>query len=97
VSSTNQTMTNLQHIIYGLHSNIPWCCIKFFITEWPQLVASFGRARNRDPSANYVRCPECLVMNRLVKVHRCTKECELFQRELKVSKFYEKNELSTST
>jgi hypothetical protein len=90
------SMTDTQHVAYGLHSNIPWCCIKFFITEWPRLVASFGGAHNRDPNTSYVRCPKCMVMNRWVKVHWCTRECKPLQRKFGLMRFYETNELSTS-
>jgi hypothetical protein len=89
-------MTDAQHIIYGLHSNIPSCCVSFFITEWPRLVASFGGARNRDPNVAYVRCPNCLTTKRLSVVHFCDKSCEPFLREYKLEQFYETNELPTT-
>lgn len=86
-------MTSNQHTLYGKHSGIPDCCIKFFITNWPQLLIKVGHARHRDPIAEYVRCPSCLATNRLVQIHYCNNLCNDFHRQIKIGKYHETNEL----
>jgi len=81
-------MTRQQHIVYGLHSNIPWCCIEFFITDWPRLFTTTS-AYSRDYKASYIRCPDCLTNNRLQEIHFCHLGCDEFHSEHKLGKFHE--------
>lgn len=70
-------MTKNQHILYGLHSNIPSCCIAFYITDYDRefglktpyykLISILGWG--------YVPCPECIVRNNRVKIKDCAVEC----------------------
>jgi hypothetical protein len=76
------SMTNAQHIAYGLHSDIPNCCIKFYVTKWNRLHRLGISARSRDPKADYVRCDDCLTHNRLVKIHFCHSGCNEFLNKL---------------
>lgn len=69
------------HIMYGLHSLIPACCIRFFIDEWD------GRDLYRTPEgglyrralqasrSHYVQCPNCLGRGNVVKIRNCRTEC----------------------
>jgi hypothetical protein len=48
----------------GRHSGIPECCIAWFVTHK-------GEPRPDDPSAEYVRCPECMASNLVVELKSC--------------------------
>lgn len=70
-------MTKNQHILYGRHSNIPECCIQFFISEWPGEHARrspYARAVF-DSSYEYVPCPDCFANFFIAKIKDCAKEC----------------------
>lgn len=70
-------MTKNQHIMYGLHSGIPSCCITFYVTDYDRefglktpyytLITLLGWG--------YVPCPHCVVNNAPVKIKDCMKEC----------------------
>jgi len=90
-------MTNAQHITYGLHSNIPLCCINFFLTKWSKRLASGINAHNRDPKANYIRCDDCLANSRLSEIHFCHIGCNEFLSEHKLGKFREDTQTTTSS
>jgi hypothetical protein len=65
-------------IAYGLHSNIPPCCIVFFLTEWEgweDTNAAYCRAVHASPEYNYVPCPECLAFRRLNRLRICDTDC----------------------
>jgi hypothetical protein len=82
------------HTAYGRHSNIPDCCIRFFVEEWDgkelwrrqdiPIVRMIRRAR-----AGYVLCPACLQSNHVVKIRQCRKECG---KEC-VNEFWDRREL----
>jgi len=68
------------HTLFGLHSRIPTCCIRFFIDEWD------GRELWRDEEspyaralkasrAQYVQCPQCLANGRVANLRICRVEC----------------------
>ena len=65
-------------IAYGLHSNIPDCCIAFYTDEWED-----EWIRENSPYAKavalanvkYVPCPKCLVSRNFIKLKDCLKEC----------------------
>lgn len=70
----------------GRHSNIPRCCIRFFIERWIRPESDFGmttreqnnysrRVMRRRFAGNYVPCPRCLVAGHSARIHRCGKRC----------------------
>lgn len=68
-------------IAFGLHSDIPWCCVRFYVDEW----SPREMWRNEDDpyvsavaasSFNYVPCPECFAKRRRVKIKMCSLECD---------------------
>lgn len=65
---------DLYHIIFGLHSNIPICCIM----EWIK-----GESKPEFNSVWYVRCEECRYENKVVKTHKCSrynKDCAVISK-----------------
>jgi len=65
-------------IAYGLHSNIPPCCIVFFLTEWQgwdNKDAPYCRAVHAAPEYEYVPCPECFAYRRVNRLRLCDKDC----------------------
>ena len=71
-------MTNREYdIVLGLHSNIPVCCIIFFLTEWAienRRNSPYARAAHA-ALYNYVPCPECLAWGRKNELKRCEITC----------------------
>jgi hypothetical protein len=76
------------HMVCGLHSRIPACCILYFLTAWQEKseamrarrmrrLVGFGPACGRPPPRNkqYVPCPACVRAKRFVRVHLCTRRC----------------------
>ena len=66
-------------IAYGIHSNIPRCCIDFFVDVWsPQRMwewSEYNRAIDRREHYNYVPCPRCFFLDRRVHLKDCLLEC----------------------
>lgn len=65
-------------IAYGLHSNIPPCCIVFFLTEWEgweNKDAPYCRAVHAAPEYEYVPCPECFAYRRVNRLRLCDMDC----------------------
>lgn len=65
-------------IAYGLHSNIPPCCIVFFLTEWQgweNKDAPYCRAVHAAPEYEYVPCPECFAYRRVNRLRLCDRDC----------------------
>lgn len=65
-------------IAYGLHSNIPTCCIIFYLTEWTsenERDSPYARAVHAD-NLNYVPCPECLALKRHNVLRLCETDCK---------------------
>ena len=67
-------------VAFGRHSLIPECCIEFFIGPWASNDYTQWTAEDRDPGfdGEYVRCDECMRLNKQVKIHKCTKDCKFF-------------------
>jgi hypothetical protein len=68
------------HIKFGVHSNIPACCINFFVNKWDK--REMWRQHDnpivkkvRASGANYVQCPKCLSAGRKVQIKLCDAEC----------------------
>jgi len=74
-------MTNKEHILFGRHSNIPECCIAFFIGDWAEQ-SKTQASYDRDPIMEYVRCPRCLREKRHFPLHKCTVRCEKFLKSI---------------
>lgn len=58
------------HVEYGRHSNIPDCCIAFWLGRWQSIFDKPEGERHR-VSVGYVPCPKCLEEKRFVAVHQC--------------------------
>ncbi len=59
------------HRAFGRHSNIPDCCITFWLTDWNP----GSTYANRLPHWGYVPCPTCLRTNKRARIRRCALEC----------------------
>lgn len=70
-------MTRERDIAYGRHSNIPECCIMFFVDEWDFTKRTKHRKLlwESSPRWNYVPCPKCLKENRRAHLRMCEAEC----------------------
>lgn len=70
-------MSNLSddyHRVFGEHSNIPPCCIEFFIAKFDRtgIPGKWG----------YVPCAHCVTKGNKIETHSCTYECFDFLVEL---------------
>ena len=69
------------HTLYGRHSDLPECCILFFIHEWEGRDLWRDNEENpyvravRASKANYVQCPQCLAAGKIVRMRECVIEC----------------------
>jgi len=65
------------HWRFGRHSNIPDCCIRFFIEKWDcQRSGPRSYAAKIDKCHwGYVPCPMCLKMGNRVHIRDCQWEC----------------------
>lgn len=65
------------HIAYGLHSNIPACCIVFWLTEWTkenERDSAYAQTIHMD-LVQYVPCPECFALQRFNGIRICQRDC----------------------
>ena len=65
----------------GRHSNIPECCIDYFINIIRPLTATERQTlRTIFPCEDYgyVRCPQCRLKNKIITVHKCDDNCKKF-------------------
>ena len=72
--------SKLYDIQYGRHSNIPECCIRFFVEEWApkQLYLQTNLPvvkAVRKSKARYVQCPECIAQKIVVRLRLCLTDC----------------------
>lgn len=81
------------HIAFGRHSNIPECCVQFYVDWWwdarvagsplAQEYWDTMQAAKDGPKVGYVRCPVCLKDRRRVTLHICSpKKCGKFLRSI---------------
>lgn len=68
------------HIALGRHSNIPECCIKFFVAEWfPHFETKWRDTAYcnilNNSKYNYVACPTCYYTDNFVEIHICDDGC----------------------
>jgi hypothetical protein len=69
-------------VVFGLHSNIPTCCVYFFVTKWCRDFARDGVGgthgaemkrlwRAGEELPRYTPCPSCWAQRRFVELHVC--------------------------
>lgn len=64
------------HYAFGLHSNIPACCIEYWLThEPPFLHDPWAHAPENPNHPQYVRCMGCAIENRVNLLHICDEPC----------------------
>ena len=71
-------MNKLSELLCGLHSNIPLCCVLWYLTGWSTDGGCFkGMWYDTKKGNNYIYCPECIarIIEKRVKPHKI-KECE---------------------
>ena len=82
----------LYNILFGQHSNIPECCIDFFIDKWLKLYSIGSRKSRKEiedyhklirkagntvgKKFGYIPCPDCIAKLNWHKVHTCTTKCK---------------------
>ena len=67
--------------VYGLHSNIPECCVDFYINIWTKEPLSARIEfwdRHKSSDFHYVPCVTCLETNNFKEIHRCDEKCKKF-------------------
>lgn len=79
MSDDNRTY-RLYTFIYGRHSGIPDCCIRFFLDEWDlhSLYVSKHHPYVRLIDGlmwGYVPCPRCVARRNHIRVVQCDLEC----------------------
>ena len=55
----------IYHVLYGIHSKIPICCVKAFINEKTTKAKNWG----------YLPCKSCHRKKNKIKLHYCTGLC----------------------
>jgi hypothetical protein len=70
-------MSRERDIAYGRHSQIPECCIAYFIDQWQSELWKDSAYRNvvHESDYNYVPCPACFYAKRKVKIIDCIVDC----------------------
>ena len=69
-------MTRRQHILFGIHSGIPPCCIEYFLM--PQSLDDKYDATEW----GYLPCPDCRAVGKPAVVHSCAEHCVEFLRSI---------------
>ena len=82
MSDKNGLRIKLRHIKNtvecGIHSGIPDCCIKYYVTKWMWLSDEARRKRiKRIVGVGYVPCPQCLKKKKFVTT---LKKCNCWHR-----------------
>jgi hypothetical protein len=67
-------MSKEYDIAYGRHSNIPECCIQFFITRW-DYTNQYGDIVHAFSPVNYIPCPKCFANGNFNKLKMCDSDC----------------------
>jgi hypothetical protein len=79
----------LYHAIFGMHSNIPLCCVNFFTKEW---VPNRNSVENTEywekikeaDGLSYIPCHACFQKKKFNPLHRCNSQvCKDFWAQLK--------------
>lgn len=66
---------NEYHAAYGKHSNIPECCIKYFINGWDKDSEYAKVIYDALSDVRYVPCPRCFASKSFIQVRNCITEC----------------------
>lgn len=72
------------HVEMGLHSNIPECCVHWFVTHWLWVKPKEFDEVNRKILKlikegfylGYIPCPDCIKKKKFVRVKICKSECK---------------------
>ena len=68
----NVRLTKFYHIICGLRSGIPECCVKFYLTEWQEMNK---RDKNNYLAAtkrwSYIPCNKCKDTKHIAELKEC--------------------------
>lgn len=59
---------------FGRHSGIPECCVNFFVSKNIPELMEWNKKSKKD-NAKYVRCPQCIETNHVVKLLQCSRDC----------------------
>lgn len=77
------------HYEFGIHSNIPACCVDYFIKEFQHkgldYRANYIKVVSLHRKWHYIPCPECHTLNYKILIHECTTVCIPFLRSIGVS------------
>lgn len=78
------------HTAFGIHSNIPVCCVEFFIGDYDQMYYDTKQHYIKGVGVfrrwNYIPCPKCAKSNNKIMLHECTIPCIPFLKKIGVSK-----------
>jgi len=70
---------------FGRHSNIPECCIEFFVSgEYLEYIKNGYSTLGW----RYMPCPKCLGENNQVELHYCTNQCSAFLKSINGSSLF---------
>lgn len=71
-------MSKERDIAYGRHSQIPECCITFYVEEWDNhtTLKTHYSTMIHDSGYNYVPCPKCFFQGIKVKIVQCETDCK---------------------
>lgn len=74
----------LNDYAFGRHSNIPDCCIDFYLNEWKNIdpIIRYERITKLNLDAKriigYIPCERCVSRWDFVEIHRCDENCVEF-------------------
>jgi hypothetical protein len=66
--------SKFHHVVCGVRSNIPECCIKFWLTKWTRMTPERKRVyrlKSKSHSGQYIPCPKCVAKNRVADITHC--------------------------
>lgn len=63
----------LHAFCYGLHSNIPLCCVRFFCGARWRMTRSEQLRLSMRGRAFYIQCPTCLYRDLVEELHLCVR------------------------
>lgn len=80
--------TQEYHFAFGIHSNIPLCCVEFFIGEYNEMWKDgkqFYQKALIKKRWNYIPCLKCAKSRNKIVLHECDARCVPFLRSIGVS------------
>jgi len=69
------------HRLFGLHSNIPFCCVEAYVQD----VDNMPPPGRKGVPRGYRPCWDCYNSNREINIHRCTVECIPFLESIDIN------------